>query len=810
MARHIHIYLPRKIPRLLMAPVRDEEPRSEYEELTDELLAFLMKKARETRDDAQPGHPFYGNQYTDIPLGPKPTSTKATVTKHAVHELLSSGHPWSIDELASITGHQNKTTLQSWMSMFKSEKTAGSKGKLDIVKLPGGMYQVVKPNGQPATAGPALPEGWNEGIKEESAQPAEPIPPPAVEPPKGKVSDPVIVPSSPISKADANASYDAEMQSANDALKHFGPIVDDVAPASFEMVAKAWKQKKAKAMAQWAANVHGKAFEPKPVEVFPEDLQLMKDLAVATDKANQDAALAKWKSATIESKTGAKKLSSPSPAPTSKPPEQPPAPPKAAEAPSPPAAPLKAPEALVPDGWAGVEHSDFEVDPNHPTKPSKFAGEMDKLHTQLFANHQDKVKNKMTIQQHLTDRLKASPHFQSMQEQYSKKNGSLQYGGSLPARLISEWATSSGDHHAISVSAQLAVRDAFNMKPETVETSAFHYLQSASEEQTYKDAAANLGIDTSSPQKLEGFKQGMRDFALAQYHATQDHFKAQGIKELHLVRGMKFGAGTADAKKVNLKLQPASSFSTNYSTVVGFAGGHSLFMVKVPASQVLSSFVTGYGCTHEHEVVVLNHENLTAVQVGKSKAGGGMSQASAAIKEGLAKQGTPKAPGAKKPKKGTVAPEFKGKELPKPPTGVSKSWGAKLYQSAMKDPAEFAKLQSELASTNKNLPNTKNYAKTLAEAHAPQLKAHEEAVAAWHAKQLGAQAFPPSSLPKMSEKNAKVFVGLTQKFPQAWAPDLAKIASHSFYNSSVEELLEEGDSPESVLEFLEEMKGMYK
>jgi hypothetical protein len=72
---------------------------------------------------------------------------------------------------------------------------------------------------------------------------------------------------------------------------------------------------------------------------------------------------------------------------------------------------------------------------------------------------------------------------------------------------------------------------------------------------------------------------------------------------------------SSTAKIGKLKLQPASSFSTNLATASGFSGGHSVFFAKVPASQVLSSYITGFGCTGEHEVVVLAHPDMTAVHV---------------------------------------------------------------------------------------------------------------------------------------------------------------------------------------------------
>jgi hypothetical protein len=174
MARHIHVHFAdaacvRPLAYKKPSKVGDGEEitAADYEQLAEELLAFIAEQEKKGKTgDAgewkEEDHPRAANgqfgqggggaapKAQGGGLGPKPTSTTAKVAKHAVHELLSSGHPWSVDELQKITGHANQTTLVSWLSMFKNAKTAGSKGTLNIVKLPNGQYQVVKQDGQPA------------------------------------------------------------------------------------------------------------------------------------------------------------------------------------------------------------------------------------------------------------------------------------------------------------------------------------------------------------------------------------------------------------------------------------------------------------------------------------------------------------------------------------------------------------------------------------------------------------------------------------------------------------------------------------
>lgn len=92
-------------------------------------------------------------------LGVKPTSSKASGAKAATHELLSSGHPFSVDELMAATGASSKSTLMTALSDLKSAKYAGKLGALNIVKRPDGTYHVQKDSGaaDPKAAEAAMP-----------------------------------------------------------------------------------------------------------------------------------------------------------------------------------------------------------------------------------------------------------------------------------------------------------------------------------------------------------------------------------------------------------------------------------------------------------------------------------------------------------------------------------------------------------------------------------------------------------------------------------------------------------------------------
>lgn len=728
--------------------------------LAHELVEFLQAKAATTKDDAPVGHPFYGNQYTDVVLGPKPTEAKAKVAKHAVHELLSSGHPWTVEELAKITGHQNMSTLKSWLSMFKSEKTAGSKGALNVQKNPDGTYQVVKANGQPAepVPMPAAPEPPVPEVKEAPQEAAQNDPgatiAPAPEPPStpaapealqvdlgaGYVASPH--PGGALTKAEADAHYQAHLSGLLGKIAgqvHGMSETGAIGDLGWKKLAQNFKQGKANAMAKWAALTQGKEMKAKPVDVFPQDIELVKALGKAHDDPEaQKAAFEQWKKETTAAKH-APKIADPPPAAAPAAPSPEPA--KVEPAPAELQAPaseeehsvFKAPEHLVPPGHVQISADDFSSKPGLGSSP--FVSGLSKLKKGMEAVSTNAVGNKQAIQQKLTELLHASKEFQAVRDAVQKKYGSAGgYAASAEARLISSWAASSGDHLPLSVAAQLAIRDAFKMPADSVETKAFHYLQSKSEEQTYHDAAAELGFETKThPEQLKQFKKALRDFALAQYHATQDFFKAQGLSEVYLVRGMKVSSNGVE--HVKLKLQPASSFSTNYSTAHSFAGqGGAVYVCRVPVSQILGSYLTGYGCTNEHEVVVLNHHQLEAITVPSNQASSATA-ANATIHASAHKlksaAGGWAAPDIVKKSSGAAAGTIGGgahsspkgwttlaKELPTKPPGAKSSHLKTMIAAAKKKDAVAFEAAYDLLKTQAktlNIPKSMAYGHQLAE-----------------------------------------------------------------------------------------------
>lgn len=753
-----------KMLRLAKAPTKDDaqpqDPEGKWITLNGAHV-FINKKGEITK-----GPPHLVGKHKDDVGGKEAhkLEPKAKGVKNVVHELLSTGHEWHFDELKSATGAKLDQQLHNALNELKAGK--GALGQLSIKKTGPKTYQVVGPDGKPVAGLPKAESAAAEAAKviEEAKKPQEaaeaPTPPQPPAPEPIVAPDPVSAPPSPapdtthgfvakppatkMSKAEADAVYAKDLADVNEqaqatmAMIASGDLDDGVDPVKFiHDTAYDWKVGKAQAMAQWAANVKGVEIAAKPVEVFDEDKHLMHALGEAGSDAEMAAAISNWKSATAQAKI---KQKTP---PANVSPEQAAVPMSKPKPADPPPAPpvdvssithtLEAPKAIVPD-----DHD--HISPEHFSS-GEYQKEIAKAHKLLHGSDEGAVQNKKRIQKHLDAKLANSPHFKDIEAQYLKTHPNAGAGkSSLAARLISQWATSSGNHHPVSVASQLAIADAFKMAPEHVETKAFHLLHGDAKgdhDTVYKMAATELGIKSNTPESMAKFKAGLRDFALAQYHATQDHLASLGIKELHLIRGMKFGGSQEGAKPVDIKLQPASSFTTNHSTAVGFAGSGSLFMVKVPASQVMSSFITGYGCTSESEVVVLNHPGMKAIQIGAGKG----TDTSSLIKNVNTSLNAGTAPASVDPSK----PQIPDHGLP----GVLASWGDKVKTAAESGDVEaFNKIHHTLTTSNA-FPKVTTYAnqvKEILDTHKAKSQPTATPAAAATPKKTGG-SFAPKNLP---------------------------------------------------------------
>lgn len=100
-----------------------------------------------------------------------------------------------------------------------------------------------------------------------------------------------------------------------------------------------------------------------------------------------------------------------------------------------------------------------------------------------------------------------------------------------------------------------------------------------------------------------------RRFVRVQYEHTQDSLAEAGITEVSLYRGMHTSGPAGDYKKVGVHevtLMPVNSWTVSATTAKQFAGAGVILSATIPASRILGSALTGFGCRNEHEIVVLN------------------------------------------------------------------------------------------------------------------------------------------------------------------------------------------------------------
>ena len=595
-----------------------------YRDLYDRLHAALEECQASTHDDYNPAdHPHApggqsnGGQFVSTggggPTGPKPTSVKAKLTKAALHELLSTGHAFSKKELLDIMGPDHKdVTVSTWLSKFKSQKHAGEYGALDIKKLPNGSYQVVMPDGSKA---PPAPEGFDLEAIEETPLKDLLVKPPKVEPMVMKHDakpyvPKVTVPFAPVSKEKADKSYAFSI--SNELGNAQANIEDGMEPIKAAMK---FKQAKALAMAQWLTNTTGKLHEPKQDDkVYKADQIFANELHNATEAGIPEGggpALANWKKNTALEKQG--KLGAP---------EQPKPETKtlgkalahwADDVKDLPAPAPKPYEHLVPAGFKHISPKDFTA-----SGKNSFGYQIQSLKKELAAiGNDDAVSNKKMVEKGLQEKLKDKKHYQALRALYEKTSNS---GNSLERRLIETWASSSGDSNNLSCALQVATQDAFAQPKDAVTHEQLHAVKTNSDNELMMSAASHLGLSMKNAEDVKAFRQGLQEFIHGQYENTQDLLKKMGKDHVMVARGMKHDPGKEhfSDKPANVKLQPASSFSANYGTASSFAGsGGTVYLCKIPASQVLGTYLTGFGCTSEHEVVVLGHDTIKSFPVKK-------------------------------------------------------------------------------------------------------------------------------------------------------------------------------------------------
>jgi hypothetical protein len=249
------------------------------------------------------------------------------------------------------------------------------------------------------------------------------------------------------------------------------------------------------------------------------------------------------------------------------------------------------------------------------------------LKKDLGQDSSSSVTNKKTVEQKLRARLADKPNFQALVKRVGLPTEGM---SSLESKLIQAWAGSSGDSHDISVALQMAVKDAFDLPDKYIEKKALTSLGAHGHDVDKLVSSAITSViplgnpsrdKPLQPHEISTARAALQEFVQAQYHETQEYLKAKGHAHVFLARGMKIKTSHNNVDgPAAVKLQPASSFSANYATAQSFAGSGTVFISKVPREQVLSTYMTGFGCTGEHEVVVLAHDKMKAYTMGSYSA----------------------------------------------------------------------------------------------------------------------------------------------------------------------------------------------
>lgn len=170
--------------------------------------------------------------------------------------------------------------------------------------------------------------------------------------------------------------------------------------------------------------------------------------------------------------------------------------------------------------------------------------------------------------------------------------------------LVNQWAQTSNDSNPYSQALQQAAADQFNLD---------NHAQ-------WEGMTGDLKAATDAAYETNG--EVYKAFLQAQYDNTQEQLKAAGIESITVYRGSTIG----DANVSEVAVRPMSSWSTSFNVATRFASadtsitpeGATLYRTTIPASEILSTAGTGFGCLNEFEVVALGGVKNVDSASGKS------------------------------------------------------------------------------------------------------------------------------------------------------------------------------------------------
>jgi hypothetical protein len=182
--------------------------------------------------------------------------------------------------------------------------------------------------------------------------------------------------------------------------------------------------------------------------------------------------------------------------------------------------------------------------------------------------------------------------------------------------LVGAWAMTASDRHPLAWALQIAVAQEFGL------TENYELMLRMLEMVEKERGAENLAKQTAF--LYETLKPLLHKYVRAVYDETQEFLARSGLKELHLVRGLDLPLELTSSLRMELftpyktTTLPASSWTFDYDAAVNVYSvvpteeketrDSVVFYIKIPKEAfplILSTFLTGWGCYDEFEVVLM-------------------------------------------------------------------------------------------------------------------------------------------------------------------------------------------------------------